>query len=57
MSEVDQTNRAAASEVYSLDLTSCVLKSCEPPISATAGLGTDTQAKFFRWIFFGDVGW
>jgi len=34
--------------VYSLDLTSCVLKSCEPPISATAGLGTDTQSGALR---------
>ena len=49
-SEVDPPSMA---EVYSLDLTSCVLKSCEPPISATAGLGTNTQALHLD--VFGDV--
>lgn len=34
--------------VYSLDLSGCILKSCDPPITATAGLGTNTQSGALR---------
>lgn len=34
--------------VYSLDLTGCILKSCDPPISASAGLGSNTQSGALR---------
>ncbi|CAK9063863.1 unnamed protein product [Durusdinium trenchii] len=34
-----------SASVYNLDLSSCSLKSCEPPTSATAGLGSGSQAR------------